>query len=105
MLAHATVVHVFYSSQDTFWQGIGSFIFGGYDGVHRDGAGRKGFTLSRLTPDQKAKVIQHPWQVQWKSLGEDGGHFDWMARPFVAEILAPLIDERANSSLTRPDLR
>jgi len=101
-LVHATVVHVFFSPEDTFWQGIGSFIFGGYDGIHRDGAGRKGFTLAQLTAEQKAKVIQHPWQAQWKPLGEDGGHFDWMARPFVTEVLAPLIDHRpdANTNAT-----
>jgi len=94
-LAHANVIHVFYSPEDWFWQGFGSNIFGGYDGVHRDGAGRKGFTLTQLTPDQKARVIQHPWQEQWKSLGEEGGHFDWMSEKFVEQVIAPLVNSGA----------
>jgi len=97
-LAHANCIHVFYSADDWFWQGIGSTIFGGYDGVHRDGAGRRGFTLAHLSDEQKCKVIQHPWQPQWKSLGEDGGHFDWMSGPFVAHVLAPLIGDTGQSS-------
>jgi pimeloyl-ACP methyl ester carboxylesterase len=92
-LAHASIIHVFFSPDDWFWQGIGSFIFGGYDGVHRDGAGRKGFTLTQLTPQQKTKVVQHPWQAQWKSLGEDGGHFDWMSEKFVQKVIAPLAQQ------------
>jgi pimeloyl-ACP methyl ester carboxylesterase len=97
-LDHVTCIHVFYSGGDWFWQGIGSTIFGGYDGVHRDGAGRKGFSLVQLSDDQKRKVVQHPWQPQWKDLGEDGGHFDWMSEPFVAKVLAPLIDDTGQSS-------
>lgn len=104
-LAHANIVHVFYSAQDTFWQGIGSFIFGGYDGVHRDGAGRKGFTLAQLSAEQKETVIQHPWQPQWKSLGEDGGHFDWMSKPFVQKVLWPLLRETPPSPADRAKMQ
>jgi pimeloyl-ACP methyl ester carboxylesterase len=102
-LAHSNCIHVFFSPDDWFWQGIGSTIFGGYDGVHRDGAGRRGFTLAQLSDDQKRKVIQHPWQPQWKSLGEDGGHFDWMSGAFVDRVLAPLIyDTGQSSAASRP---
>lgn len=97
-LAHANCIHVFYSSHDWFWQGIGSTLFGGYDGVHRDAAGRKGFILAQLSDDQKRKVIQHPWQPQWTALGDDGGHFDWMSEPFVAVVLAPIIGDTSQSS-------
>ena len=91
-LKHAGIIHVFYSSNDEFWQGWGPTIFGTYDGVHRDGAGRTGFSLASLSPAERARVFQHPYQSQWNSLGNHGGHFDWMAEPFVGLVLKPLID-------------
>jgi pimeloyl-ACP methyl ester carboxylesterase len=94
MLRHATIIHVFFSTDDFFWQGIGPTIFGNYDRVHSSGAGRVGFTLAVLNPSEKARVIQHPYQRCWKALDNDGGHYDWMAGPFVGAVLKPLIDAR-----------
>ncbi|HEX4056671.1 MAG TPA: alpha/beta hydrolase [Tepidisphaeraceae bacterium] len=91
-LKHASVIHVFYSPEDDFWQGFGPIVFGTYDHAHRSGAGRKGFTLLGLSPADKARVIQHPYEKDWSALGVRGGHFDWMAEPFVAAVLKPLID-------------
>jgi pimeloyl-ACP methyl ester carboxylesterase len=91
-LNHASVIHVFYSPQDDFWQGVGPIIFGTYDRVHCSGAGREGFTLANLSASEKARVVQRGCRRGWKRLGVDGGHFDWMAEPFVAAVLAPLID-------------
>jgi pimeloyl-ACP methyl ester carboxylesterase len=91
-LQHANVIHVFYSHRDDFWQGIAPDIFGNYDGVHRNGAGRKGFTLTLLDPSEKVRVVQHAYQDDWATLGNQGGHFDWMAEPFVGTILKPIID-------------
>jgi len=98
MLRHATVLHVFFSQDDFFWQGIGPTIFGNYDRRHCGGAGRRGFTLTSLAPAEKAQVIQHPYQPSWKSLNNDGGHYDWMAEPFVAEVLKPVIDQQRTAS-------
>jgi pimeloyl-ACP methyl ester carboxylesterase len=91
-LKHADIIHVFYNSNDEFWQGWGPTIFGTYDGAHTDGAGRLGFSLATLSPEEKARVFQHPYQSTWNSLGNHGGHFDWMAEPFVGVVLKPLID-------------
>jgi len=99
MLTHATVVHVFFSPDDLFWQGFGPTIFGNYDRVHSSGAGRAGFTLAGLNPSEKARVIQHPYQTRWKSLDNDGGHYDWMAEPFVAKVLKPLIDAQPSAAI------
>jgi len=91
-LKHADIIHVFYSPNDDFWQGWGPIIFGTYDGAHRDAAGRTGFSLANLSPSEKARVIQHPYQSEWNDLENHGGHFDWMAEPFVGAVLKPLID-------------
>jgi len=99
MLLHTTILHVFFSADDFFWQGVGPILFGNYDRVHSSGAGRKGFILTSLTNAEKAKVIQHPYQPQWKSLDNDGGHFDWMAEPFVAAVLKPLIDAEPRADI------
>lgn len=92
MLAHTTTLHVFYSPDDDFWQGLGPTIFGNYDRVHSGGAGRWGFKLVGLDEAQRARVIQYPYQPQWKAMGNDGGHYDWMAERFVGEVILPLID-------------
>ncbi len=99
MLQHTTRLHVFYSPQDDFWQGLGPTIFGNYDRVHSGGAGRWGFRLIGLTEAEKAKVIQHCYQPTWKVLGNDGGHYDWMAEPFVAEVIMPIIDKGASGDI------
>ena len=91
ILAHVTVVHVFYSEADSFWQGFGPTIFGLYDGDHGDGAGRKGFELRGLTEIQKRQIVQHPYDPKWKALGNDGGHFDSCDPKFVAKVIRPLI--------------
>ncbi|MGD1275795.1 MAG: hypothetical protein ABR964_01065 [Tepidisphaeraceae bacterium] len=94
-LGHVRVIHVFYNKDDDFWQGIGPAIFGNYDGAHRNGAGKRGFTLTGLDADQRTKVIQHPYQKEWDKLGQHGGHFDWLAHDFVARVLMPLVDGTA----------
>jgi pimeloyl-ACP methyl ester carboxylesterase len=98
-LRHATVVHVFFSPDDFFWQGLGPTIVGNYDRIHSSGAGRVGFTLVGLNASEKARVIQHPYQSNWKSLDDDGGHYGWMAEPFVAAVLKPLIDSQPSAAI------
>jgi pimeloyl-ACP methyl ester carboxylesterase len=91
-LQHANVIHVFYSSGDDFWLGFGAVIFGDYDGTHRYGAGKSGFTFAGLddAEKKKKKVIEHPFEEDWSSLGVHGGHFDWLSHDFVEKILEPI---------------
>jgi hypothetical protein len=91
-LRHADVIHVFFSPKDDFFQGIGPEIVGTYDRVHCDAAGRWGFKLANLDAGEKARVIQHEYRDDWRRLGNDGGHYDWLAEPFVAEVIQPIID-------------
>ncbi len=97
MLRHATIVHVFFSPDDSFWQGLGPTIFGNYDRVHSSGAGRFGFMLTGLNASERARIIQHQYQSSWKALDNDGGHYDWMAEPFVAAVLKPLIEAQPST--------
>jgi pimeloyl-ACP methyl ester carboxylesterase len=103
MLRHATIVHVFFSPDDFLWQGLGPTIFGNYDRVHSSGAGRVGFTLAGLNGSERAKIMQYPYQSNWKSLDNDGGHYGWMAEPFVAAVLKPLIDPRSPAAAIAAD--
>ena len=98
-LKHACVIHVFYSPADDFWQGFGPLVFGTYDRVHCNGAGRRGFSMTDLSASEKARVIQHRFEKDWESLGVDGGHFDWMAEPFVAAVIKPLIDSSSGVAI------
>jgi pimeloyl-ACP methyl ester carboxylesterase len=98
-LAHATAIDVFYSSHDWFWQYFGPVFASTYDHVNRPGAGLRGFTLSSLTPEQRKKVTQYAYEGNWKSLGDDGGHFDWLAPDFFAAVIEPLIEPGPPSAL------
>jgi pimeloyl-ACP methyl ester carboxylesterase len=91
-LQRMTMLHTFYSSHDVFWQGIGSSIFGTYDGWHEPGAGQGGFKLAGLGETDKAKLIQHSYQEDWRKLGNDGGHFDGLAHDFVIQVLKAIIE-------------
>jgi pimeloyl-ACP methyl ester carboxylesterase len=103
MLRHTTIVHVFFSPDDLFWQGLGPTIFGNYDRVHSSGAGRIGFTLADLNVSEKARIIQYRYQSSWKALDNDGGHYGWMAEPFVAAVLKPLIEAQSPAAAIADD--
>jgi pimeloyl-ACP methyl ester carboxylesterase len=91
-LSHSTSIDVFYNPHDCFWQGFGPILVGTYDRVHCVGAGKRGFRLDSFSLAEKLRVKQYQYQEAWKSLGENGGHFDWMAPDFFAAVIAPLID-------------
>jgi pimeloyl-ACP methyl ester carboxylesterase len=91
-LGHCRTIQVFYSEDDWFWQGLGPQITGEYDGAHRSGAGRRGFTLYGLDEEEKKRVIQHAYEPDWESFGVYGGHFDWLRPAFGAEVLEPLVN-------------
>jgi pimeloyl-ACP methyl ester carboxylesterase len=90
-LRHCRMIHVFFSEEDDFWQGWGPTLTGEYDGTHRAGAGRRGFTLKTLDPAERQCVVQHPFEKQWETLGIYGGHFDWLSRDFAMRVLEPLV--------------
>jgi hypothetical protein len=92
-LEHCSLIHVFYSPDDDFWQGLGPQLCGNYDNAHRSGAGRYGFTLAGLDESEKARVLQHPYSKDWQKFGVYGGHFEWLRGAFAAEVLEPLISE------------
>ncbi len=97
-LEHCRVLHVFYSEDDDFWQGLGPEIFGNYDGVHRSGAGRRGFTLIGLDESERKRVFQHAFAREWKEYGVYGGHFEWLRGAFGAEVLEPVIQDQRPTS-------
>jgi pimeloyl-ACP methyl ester carboxylesterase len=103
MLDHTTVLHVFFSPDDFFWQGLGPTIFGNYDRVHSAGAGEKGFTLASLDAEEKSRIVQHAYESDWKKFDNFGGHYDWTARPFVAAVLAPLIEGQHTGPIVTAD--
>jgi pimeloyl-ACP methyl ester carboxylesterase len=96
-LAHTDIIHVFFSDKDDLWQGFGQVVFGGYDGIHRIGAGQRGFSLMNLNASEKARIVQHPWLPKWDSLGEHGGHFDWLKHDFVMHVIEPIVDRRSEN--------
>jgi len=92
-LAHvAGTIEVFYSDRDTVFLSWRTGNFGTYDNVKTKAAGNCGFDLSALTAAQRAKVVQHPFDPAWSSLGNDGGHFGPTSRKFVRQELAPLLE-------------
>jgi pimeloyl-ACP methyl ester carboxylesterase len=101
-LRRVTVMHVFFSQDDGFWQGFGPTVFGGYDGFHGNGAGRLGFVISTFNKDEQSKLVQHPFDPRWNKLGNHGGHFDSLSPDFVQQVLKPLIDAPTTRTSTPP---
>jgi hypothetical protein len=84
-------LHVFHSDKDTVFLSWRTSTFGTYDNVKTKAAGNVGFDLSRLSPPLRSKVVQHPRDDTWPSLGNDGSHFGTTAQPFVKQVIAPLL--------------
>jgi hypothetical protein len=83
-------LHVFSSRNDTVFLQWRSGHFGTYDNVKTPAAGNVGFDLSSLDPSLRAKVAPHPYEPAWKNLGNDGGHFGPLSKPFIKSVIAPL---------------
>jgi len=81
-------IDVFYSDKDTTFLKWRTGNFGTYDGIKTPAAGYAGFTKTT------AHVRQHPYDPNWKSLGNDGGHGGGVARAFVREVISPLLRQR-----------
>jgi hypothetical protein len=82
-------LHVFYSDRDTFFLDWRTSNFGTYDRVRSKAAGNVGFPQDK---DPSAKLIQHPYDPGWESLGNDGGHYGVQGAAFAKQVLAPLLE-------------
>jgi pimeloyl-ACP methyl ester carboxylesterase len=80
-------IHSFFSDRDSIFLRWRTSTFGSYDGQQTEAAGYKGFVNANLGE----KLIEHPYDPAWKSLGNDGGHFSSVAEPFAKEIIRPLL--------------
>ena len=86
-------VHVFYSSHDQML--LSTCVTGTYDHVFSNSGGLNGFALTeRLAATARVHLIQHAYDPAWKTLGCEGGHFGWRSKPFVEQVLVPLMEER-----------
>jgi hypothetical protein len=82
-------LHVFYSDRDTFFLEWRTSNFGTYDRVRSKAAGNVGFPQDKYPPE---KLIQHPYDPSWESLGNDGGHYGVQGAAFAKQVLAPLLE-------------
>lgn len=86
-------IDLFYSSEDVVFLKWRTGTFGTYDNVRSPAAGHLGFTPNPpLPPDLAAKLAQHPYDPNWRELGNDGSHMGPIAHDFVRKIVAPLLD-------------
>ncbi len=84
-------IDVFYGDRDQLFLNWRTRTFGTYDNVKTPAAGNLGFELSPAADDVRARIRQHPYEQAWESLGNDGGHFGWLARRFVEQEIVPLL--------------
>ena len=85
-------IHVFHSEKDTVFLGWRSRTFGSYDNIRTEAAGKVGFTsVQSLPAPLQRKIIQHPYDPNWESLGNNGGHFGSTEHDFAVQLLAPLL--------------
>jgi len=84
----------FYSAGDVLFLGMGTLVFGTFDGVHLPGSGCIGFA-HRTDPSRAAtcRLRQIPYRLGMISQFNLGGHFGCMHRVFVAEMIAPILRE------------
>jgi pimeloyl-ACP methyl ester carboxylesterase len=82
-------LHVFHSDRDTTFLSWRTSNFGTYDRIKTKAAGNTGF-VGELPAD---RVVQHPYDPNWRDLGNDGGHFGTMAREFDEQVIEPLLHQ------------
>ncbi len=87
-------IHVFHSDRDTTFLKWRTSNFGTYDRIKTVAAGNVGFDLSDLPDTQRAKIVQHPYDAAWQSLGNDGGHWGPVSGDFVRQLVSPLFGHR-----------
>jgi len=89
--------HVFISDRDTLWLSWRCRKFGTYDNVRTPASGHAGFDNP---PD---RIVQHSYQAEWASLGNDGGHFGTLTRPFAEHVISPHFFEQGSLLATQSD--
>jgi pimeloyl-ACP methyl ester carboxylesterase len=91
-LRHVTGrLHVFHSDRDTVFLSWRTRTFGTYDNVKTRAAGNVGFELDGLSPEARAKAVQHGREPWWDEQGNNGGHFGTVKECFVKTTVAPLL--------------
>lgn len=88
----------YHSELDWAFVGAGTTLFGTMDGVKGSAAGRTGFHVPPgVTEEGKALYERNLHQVpfQWEMLGTAhlGGHSGYLAAPFIAGYISPLLRE------------
>jgi pimeloyl-ACP methyl ester carboxylesterase len=89
----STRIDVFYSDRDTTFLKWRTGNFGTYDNIKTPAAGYAGFDFATADAQTQAKSRQHPYQADWRALGNDGGHGGGVQRKFVREVISPLLRE------------
>ncbi len=81
----------FYSDRDIVFLKVRTGTFGTYDNVRTPAAGHLGFRPEPpLAPELAAKLVQHPYDPAWESLGNWGDHAGSATGNFVGAVVAPL---------------
>lgn len=89
-IAHLSApLQVFYSGRDRLWLDWRTSTFGTYDNIKTKAAGNIGF--NPIPDPLRPRLIQHSYDSAWSTLGNDGDHYGPLAKPFVRQILAPLL--------------
>jgi pimeloyl-ACP methyl ester carboxylesterase len=89
----------FYSERDIAFLTLGTTIFGSVDRSHGRAAGAVGFKEpSSLTRDERKiyaeKLHDVPYSSRMKRSGNRGTHTGWVQERFVAQWLAPILNEQ-----------
>ena len=95
-------IHSFYSPLDVTILVLMTGLLGTSDGCHAPSAGAIGFQTpvkqERNTGDPPAAaLVQQPYTLDMLSQGHPGEHFGWTNPAFIAQWVAPLIENRSIS--------
>jgi pimeloyl-ACP methyl ester carboxylesterase len=84
---------VFFSDRDVFFLKWRTGTFGTYDNVRTPAAGHLSFQpQAPLAPELSRKLTQHPYNPDWRALGNDGDHLGSAAHDFIRSVVAPLLN-------------
>lgn len=84
----------FYSAGDVWFLGLGTLVFGTFDGVHWPASGRIGFAhRTDPSPSAECQLRQIPYRLRMLWQFNFGGHFGCVHRVFVAETIGPILRE------------
>lgn len=89
-------INAFHSDQDTLFLSWRTSNFGTYDGIKSRAAGNAGFDPQTIT-SLNGKLIDHAYDPSWKELGNNGGHFDCLAREFIHRVVASELKEPSDT--------